>query len=155
MTVQTNMDRLREINRRLDELSTDEIFRAAFSFSPLGIIVAEPNGTIVRINNAACLFLGHGSSAEEKEPIKAAGWKVLTHPDDLAVDMALCLDPSIEAYRLRKRYLRKDGSPLWVTLTVRFVRNGLATEDRLGIAWFEPCDSQDYTVAEIIETWRV
>lgn len=48
----------------------------------------------------------------------------ITHPDDLAKDLDLvrqCLDGESAAYRLRKRYLLRDGSVMWGDLSVALI----------------------------------
>src|SRR5262249_31927024 len=49
----------------------------------------------------------------------------ITHPDDLAADLAQVEqmhDGKINSYEMDKRYLRKDGTIVWVRLTVGCVR---------------------------------
>ena len=49
----------------------------------------------------------------------------VTHPDDLAADVALVealLRDEIPKYQMEKRYLHSDGSPVWGRLTVTLVR---------------------------------
>ena len=50
----------------------------------------------------------------------------ITHPDDLAddIDHARHLaDGKIPTYSMEKRYIRKDGQPIWIRLTGSLVRN--------------------------------
>src|SRR4028119_1369356 len=49
----------------------------------------------------------------------------ITHPDDLEADLVqvqAMLRGDNEPYMMEKRYVRKDGSPVWVNLTVSLVR---------------------------------
>jgi serine phosphatase RsbU (regulator of sigma subunit) len=50
----------------------------------------------------------------------------ITHPDDLKEDLAQVnhlLADELQTYTMEKRYLRKDGSIVWVNLTVSMVRD--------------------------------
>ncbi len=56
----------------------------------------------------------------------------ITHPDDLGADLAQLrrmVDNGIDHYKREKRYLRKDGSIVWVRLTVSSVRKANAAID--------------------------
>ena len=51
----------------------------------------------------------------------------ITHPDDLDTDLAYVeqmLAGEIQTYSMEKRYIRKDGSEVWINLTVALVRHG-------------------------------
>jgi PAS domain S-box-containing protein len=53
----------------------------------------------------------------------------ITHPDDLGADLAQAervLNGEIESYTMEKRYLRKDGSAVWVSIVVRGVYDSAA-----------------------------
>ena len=56
----------------------------------------------------------------------------ITHPDDLEQDlgaMRRMLAGEIENYSMEKRYYRKDGSIVWVNLTVSLVRKADGSPD--------------------------
>jgi two-component system, NarL family, sensor histidine kinase UhpB len=56
----------------------------------------------------------------------------ITHPDDLGADLAQVrqvLDGQIDTYTMEKRYLRKDGSELWIALTVALVHDDTGKPD--------------------------
>jgi len=49
----------------------------------------------------------------------------ITHPDDLEADLRYVrrlLEGEIETYSMEKRYIKKDGSAVWIYLTVSLVR---------------------------------
>jgi PAS domain S-box-containing protein len=51
----------------------------------------------------------------------------ITHPDDLEADLVnvrRALDGEISTYSMENRYLKKDGSIVWVSLAVSLVRDG-------------------------------
>ena len=54
----------------------------------------------------------------------------ITHPDDLETDLEFVrqmLAGDIETYQMDKRYIRKDGLPVWITLTVALVQDKAGT----------------------------
>ena len=54
----------------------------------------------------------------------ARTWQDITHPEDIAPDQSLADDVitrKIAHYTLEKRYLRRDGRPVWVNLFGNFV----------------------------------
>ncbi|WP_052049621.1 hybrid sensor histidine kinase/response regulator [Leptolyngbya sp. KIOST-1] len=115
-----------EAERQRAELAlraSEERFRGTFEQAALGIVEAELDGRIVRVNQVVCELLGY-SAAEllEKTYIE------LTHPDDLALDRAevdRLLSGHTSRFTLEKRYLRSDGEPVWISLGVSLVRDGL------------------------------
>jgi PAS domain S-box-containing protein len=56
-----------------------------------------------------------------KEELLKGSFQDITHPDDLAEDLAFVgrmLRKEIETYQMEKRYFRKDGSTIWALLSV-------------------------------------
>jgi len=95
-------------------------FQATFEDAPLGICHVLPDGSFLRVNRTFCDITGYS----EAELLRRT-FRDITHPDDLASDVThveLMLAGSIRRYTLNKRYLRRDGSIVWVELTVSLVR---------------------------------
>jgi PAS domain S-box-containing protein len=95
---------------------SEERFRVTFEQAGIGIAHVAPDGTWLRVNDKLCAMLGY-SRAE----LLGGRFQELTHPDDLAADLAqvqACLAGEIDRFSLEKRYRRKDGALLWTTLTV-------------------------------------
>ena len=64
-----------------------------------------------------------GYSAED---LLATDFQAITHPDDLAADLALvreCLEGKRDTYEMEKRYVRRDGSLVFARLLVGLVRD--------------------------------
>jgi len=56
-----------------------------------------------------------------KEEIIALGWEKITHPDDVEEDLEnfkRLLAGEINSYSMDKRYIRPDGSIVWVNIVV-------------------------------------
>jgi PAS domain S-box-containing protein len=80
----------------------------------------NPEGHWLRVNKKLCRIVGYS----EPELFKLT-FQEITHPDDLVAGLAqaerVC-NGSLEAYSMEKPYIRKDGSVVWVNLTVSGVR---------------------------------
>jgi two-component system, cell cycle sensor histidine kinase and response regulator CckA len=91
-------------------------FQAYFESSSVGLTVTGPDKTWIEVNQQFCKMLGY-----TKEELTKVPWDKLTHPDDLSSNMDLfqqALDNKIDSYELDKRFIRKDGSIVYVTLSV-------------------------------------
>ena len=100
---------------------SEERFRATFQNAAVGIAHVGTDGSWLRVNDKLCRIVGY-SSAE----IKELTFQEITHPDDLEADLHLVgqvLAGARDEYCMDKRYIRKDGSTIWVRLTVGCVRN--------------------------------
>ncbi|MBV9117284.1 MAG: PAS domain S-box protein, partial [Acetobacteraceae bacterium] len=114
-------DRLRhaahEQARATDALRESEArFRATFEQAAVGIAHVGLDGRWLRVNTRLCEKLGY-----PREELLTKTFQDLTHPDDLDTDLACVrqmLDGEIASYALEKRCFRKDGSVLWINLTV-------------------------------------
>src|SRR5262245_41737893 len=85
---------------------SERFFRATFDQAVIGIAHLSPEGRWLRVNRRLCDLLGYGP-----EELAARTFQDLTHPDDLAADLAnvgRLLAGEIEEYELDKRYVRQD-----------------------------------------------
>jgi PAS domain S-box-containing protein len=97
-------------------------FRAYFEQSLIGAAVTSPAKGFIDVNQAFLDLLGYS-----RDELVAVPWPELTYPDDLPEDLALfdrIMAGETDGYRLEKRFLRKDGTPVEVDLSVRAVRDG-------------------------------
>ncbi|HVU57138.1 MAG TPA: PAS domain S-box protein [Puia sp.] len=93
-----------------------QLFKNVFDHSPVGIALVSPEGRWLNVNQSICEMLGYG-----KDELLKSSFQAITHPDDLAVDMAFVgqmLNKERETYQMEKRYIRKDGSYMWALLSV-------------------------------------
>jgi PAS domain S-box-containing protein len=101
---------------------SEELYRSTFDLAAIGVAHVSPDGRWLRINGKLCEIVGYS----EEELLKMK-FQEITHPDDLAVDLAeteKIISGAIDTFSMEKRYIRKDGSVVWVNLTVSAVRNG-------------------------------
>ncbi|MEH1826188.1 MAG: PAS domain S-box protein [Nostoc sp.] len=93
----------------------EERFRAMFDQAAVGITLVALDGRFIQVNPAFCEITGYSH-----EELIQMNFQEITHPDDLAVDWENArrvLAKEISGYSLEKRYIRKDGSIVWVNLT--------------------------------------
>ena len=96
---------------------SEERFRALYEKAPLGIArIDSTTGRFLLINARYCDIL----QRTEAEVLQL-DLQTITHPDDLAPDlenMKRLRDGLCRLFEMDKRYLRPDGSIVWVNLTV-------------------------------------
>ena len=104
-------------------------FRATFEQAAAGIAHASPEGKFLRINQKFCEIVGYS-----REEMLKMSFQKITHPDDLEVDLVSLrklLTKETDNYSLEKRYYRKDGSIVWVILTVSLLSDHKGIPDYL------------------------
>ncbi len=100
---------------------SEERFRNILEYAPIGIAVVSLSGQFFQVNRALCDIVGYSKVELEKMSFQA-----ITHPDDLALDLANAkrlLAGEISSYQMEKRYLRKDGQAVWIQLTGTVLRD--------------------------------
>lgn len=126
----SNLD-LQEILQRSEAFAialrdSEERFRLTFQQAAVGMAHVAEDGHWLRINQKICEISGY----TEAELLQMR-FQDITHPDDLAADVEQAnqvIEGTLDQYSMEKRYIRKNGSPVWVDLTVSAVRD---TENRL------------------------
>lgn len=91
------------------------LFEAAFHSASIGMALVGLDGSWLRVNEAVCRIVGY-----TQEELLKLTFQDITHPDDLATDVALVeklLHGEIARYELEKRYLHKDGNIVWINLS--------------------------------------
>jgi diguanylate cyclase (GGDEF)-like protein/PAS domain S-box-containing protein len=96
---------------------SEERFGALFNQATVGVAqVDSDTGQFLRANQRYADILGY--SVQE---LVGKTFQSLTHPDDLAADMAQVRrlkSGDLPEYRIEKRYIHKDGHVVWGDLTV-------------------------------------
>jgi len=93
---------------------SERLHRTLLQYAPVGVVHAALDGRIQYTNGAISNLLGY--SAEE---LVGKTWQEITHPDDLSADESLAkrvLAGELPHYTLQKRYIRKNGSFVWIEL---------------------------------------
>jgi PAS domain S-box-containing protein len=99
---------------------SEERFRATFEQAAVGIAHVGLDGRWLRVNRKLCDIVGY-----HPDELMRLTFQDITHPDDLEADLAQVrrlLAGAIQTYSMEKRYFRKDGSVVWINLTVALVR---------------------------------
>jgi PAS domain S-box-containing protein len=96
--------------------SSEECFRRVFEEGPLGVVIADLDARIQRVNPRFCQMLGYS----EREIIEL-GIQGITHSEDWEQDRepgSRLLRGEIPGYCVEKRYLCKGGEVIWAQLTI-------------------------------------
>ncbi len=122
-----NMKNERERTTLMHALySSESLFRSIFENAAIGVTVTDNQRRLVKCNPAFARLLG--CRADE---IIGKPFADFTHPDDIAANeesYRALVAGEIDHFALDKRYLRKDGSTVWVRLTVSQVPPDATTE---------------------------
>ena len=95
---------------------SEERFRCTLEQAPIGIGHLDDQGRFVIVNRKYCEIVGRTS-----EELVGLTFQEITHPDDLDVDtrnFRALLEGAVSVYSREKRYIRKDGTTVWVGVTV-------------------------------------
>ena len=108
-----------EAERALRE--SEERFGNAFKYSPHGMAFVGLDGRWLRANKSLCEMLGY----TEKE-LRDLSFQQVTHPDDVPGDLeqlGKLVKGDTSSYQRVKRYFRKDGRMIWVSIAVSAVHD--------------------------------
>ncbi|MDQ3895957.1 MAG: PAS domain S-box protein [Actinomycetota bacterium] len=95
----------------------------AFEQAAIGMALVDFDGAFLAVNPALCELVGRS-----EQDLLDRTWQSITHPDDVALgqhEVAKALAGEERAFRLPKRYIRPDGTIIWVLLTVSLIRKQL------------------------------
>jgi diguanylate cyclase (GGDEF)-like protein/PAS domain S-box-containing protein len=100
---------------------SEQRFRALFDQTAVGIALNDLDGRWILANERLCQLYGY-----PREELLRLRFQDISHPDDLAVDLARLermLAGEMQSYAIEKRMARVDGSVTWVEVTVSLVRD--------------------------------
>ena len=109
----------RKARLRLQE--SEEFFRLTFNQAAVGIVLLGPDGRLLRVNRKMAHILGYS----EVELLQRF-FQQLSFEDDLPEELALLRRlraGEITDYQRERRLLRRDGSPVWVNVSVSMMRD--------------------------------
>jgi PAS domain S-box-containing protein len=99
--------------------NSERRFQALLERCPVGVAQNRLDGRFQYVNAGFCDIVGYSP-----EELYGLTWQQITHPDDLAADMALAkrvLAGTLPSYTIEKRYIRKDGTFVWVSMFGNFI----------------------------------
>src|SRR5262245_45132562 len=95
-------------------------FRSIFENAAVGIARVATDGRFLEVNQRLCDIVGYAA-----EELTSKTFAEITHLDDLQQDLGAVrrmLAGEFDTYLREKRYYRKDGSVVWVNLSVSLLR---------------------------------
>ncbi len=112
-----------EINlRNLKALQESENrFRTSFDRASSGMTLTGTDGRLIRVNEQFCQMLGYTS-----KELVGKYFNDITHPDDLTVGeefIKKTLAGEISSAQFEKRYLHKNGKPVWTRVSAALVKD--------------------------------
>jgi PAS domain S-box-containing protein len=102
-------------------VEAEERFRLTMEYATIGVALQSAQGRFILVNPALCQMLGR-----DAQTLMTMTWQEVTHPDDVSVGEGLVDDLAagkLPSFRVRKRYLKPDGSVLWGDMSMSCVRN--------------------------------
>ncbi len=122
---------------------SEERFRSAFDYAPIGIALVSPEGNWLKVNRAMCSILGY-----EKEEFLDNDFQSMILPEDLGdtlVRIHQLFTGKIQTCQLEQRYLHKNGNIVWTSWSVSPVK---ATDSKQANLIFQIQDITDKKIAE-------
>jgi PAS domain S-box-containing protein len=114
----TNVDEVRRANER---------YRGIFEQAAVGMAEVSLDGRWIRVNDRLCEIFGY-----TREELEQRTFREITYPEDRETDAAntrQLLTGARPTFTREKRYVRKNGSPVWARLTVALVRTPSGSPD--------------------------
>lgn len=109
-----------KLGGKISELRKSRMeFETTFEQAPIGIVHHKPNEKWLRINRGLCDMLGY-----TREELFQLEFEDFVHPEDLEPGRKLdkeLLEGKKTMYKSEKRYLKKDGTYVFATLTKSIV----------------------------------
>ena len=120
---QTNEDLQIEISerRKAEEAlrASEERWRKLFENSSAGIALIAPGGRYVATNSAFQKMVGY--TEEELQRLNTVELTLEENRTAWEAILAEAIEGGRRAYRMERRYRRKDGSPIWTDVSIVFV----------------------------------
>ena len=98
------------------------LYKAAIEHSPIGIGLCAPEGRFLDVNRALCTLTGHDAQA-----LRSRALLDLCHPDHIRrvrEGIASLLAGQRETLSMETRFVREDGSTVWVQADIALAHEG-------------------------------
>ncbi|WP_293452903.1 PAS domain S-box protein [Phenylobacterium sp.] len=102
-------------------------YRAVFDQAAMAVARVAPDGRFLEVNDRFCTLVGY-----DHEELLELNFQDITHPEDLAADVARAqdlADGATDMLSAEKRYVHKSGEPVWAHLTAAMVRKASGEPD--------------------------
>jgi diguanylate cyclase (GGDEF)-like protein/PAS domain S-box-containing protein len=118
LELERNKSDLDKMNEDLRE--REEGWRKIFEEGPLGIALIDLEDNIIKVNPMLSQMLGY-----TEQELTRLSLVNLSHPDeadDCLIYAKKLIQGDIPSYNIEKRYVKKDGTFIWVNLTASLIR---------------------------------
>jgi diguanylate cyclase (GGDEF)-like protein/PAS domain S-box-containing protein len=122
------------------------LWQRTFDYAAVGMAHLSRTGTWSRVNRKLCEMTGY-TEAE----LLAMSFRGVTHPDDVGNDLKMLgklMAAPLSTYAAEKRYIRKDGQIIWVSLTISAVMNEEG-QPEIGVSIIEDITEQKKAALQI------
>ncbi|MGN6109578.1 MAG: ATP-binding protein [Kofleriaceae bacterium] len=112
--------------READLAASERRFRTTFAQAYVGIAHVSTDGAWLRLNPRYCEILGY-----TEWELMRLDYAAIAHPDDAEADIEAArrlVTGELKVHAVEKRFLRRDGSVVWVASTSSLVRDPEANE---------------------------
>ncbi len=95
---------------------SEERFRSAFNYAPIGIALVSPNGVWLKVNHALCQILGY-----TEEEFLARDFQSMIFTEDLGnmlIKLHELIAGKVPTCQMEQRYLHKNGQTVWASWSV-------------------------------------
>jgi len=102
-------------------LESEERYSSTIELAAIGISHVALDGRFIHVNRRLCDMLGY-----TRDELLGLTVRQISHPDDVSVtdkDLSRFRSGELESITIEKRYLRKDGTPIWVRITIASKRD--------------------------------
>lgn len=110
---------------------SEQRFRATFEQAAVGMAQTTLEGRLIMVNQKLCEIVGY-----TREELLQMKFQDFTHPEDLKAELESLhqlLARNLETYAIEKRYICKDGMPVWVNLSVSLLRDPGGNQTLMGV----------------------
>ena len=108
---------------------SEERFRSAFNYAPIGIALVSPSGSWLKVNRALINILGYAEAE-----FLASDFQSMIFPEDLGVTLVKIhelLSGLIPNCQMEHRYLHKSGKIVWTSWSVSAATDADSTRPNL------------------------
>ena len=95
---------------------SEERFRSAFNYAPIGIALVSPFGNWLKVNHALCEILGY-----TEEEFLDSNFQAMLFPEDIGITLTKIRDllsGKFLSCQMEHRYLHKDQKTVWASWSV-------------------------------------
>ncbi len=131
-------------------IKSNNLFQTLFEQAPIGIAIAYTSEADMKggQENVSINPMFHKITGRTGEELSRIGWIAITHPEDVDKDINYykqMMDGQISSYSLEKRYIKPDGTIVWVHISLA------PLEIRNNIVHSHICLIQDITERKLVE----